>query len=172
MADDDDDDDDFAAMFADFESSGESLSLLSEKISNNLRAAAGLSGTTVVHEGDVDEGNITWEAPQQSGLQNPALPTTGAEEAEDALWAELAGDDDEDTPKMQLSENLLGGAKEAVKSMPTEALEETAAVFDKLAAHGKGFAVLDIQEFQQLMMKLAKDEQGKKLLKLLLSVAG
>ena len=93
-----------------------------------------------------------------------------AEGAEDSLWDELAPDDPDETAgsSTQMSANILGEAKEAVNTMDVEALSEAAEVFDKLAAHGKGFTVLDTQGFQELIMKLASDEKGKKLLKLLM----
>ena len=92
-----------------------------------------------------------------------------AEAAEDSLWDDLAPDDpDETSPSTNMSENILGDAKEAVNTMDVDALSEAAEVFDKLAAHGKGFTVLDMQGFQELMLKLSQDEKGKKLLKLLM----
>ena len=181
---DDEDDDDFAALFEDF--SGDEIAELSERISDNLRQSAGIAGKTTVHEGEGDEGRMTWEAPAWSGLGNETAPGAGigsaptapaatsggavasaAEEAEDSLWADLAPDG-EDAPTTAMSENILQ-AKQAVEMMAPDEAAQAADVFDKLAAHGKGFAVLDVEEFQSLLLKLATDERGKKLLRLLLS---
>ena len=61
-----------------------------------------------------------------------------AEAAEDSLWDDLAPDDpDETSPSTNMSENILGDAKEAVNTMDVDALSEAAEAFDKLAAHGK-----------------------------------
>ena len=154
----DDDDLDFAAAFEEFNMSPD-VAALSERISDNLRAQAGIGGRTIVHEGEADEGRITWEAPKASGIK------AAAEEAEELLWADLAP---EDGPGATVSENILQ-VREAVQSMEKEEAEETAILFDKLAAHGKGFTVLDLEEFQSLMLRLARDDRGRKLLQLLLS---
>ena len=91
-----------------------------------------------------------------------------AEAAEDSLWDDLAPDDpDETSPSTNMSENILGDAKEAVNTMDVDALSEAAEVFAKLAAHGKD-SPADMQGFQELMLKLSQDEKGKKLLKLLM----
>ena len=166
--DDDDDEDDFAAAFAEF-NENPALSELSERISNNLREQAGIGGSTVIHEGEGDEGRITWVAPESAGLHNAKAITNAAAEAEDSLWNDLAPDEDEgaSAPSPAISENILQ-AKAAVETMEREEAEETAILFEKLASHGKGFAVLDIQEFQELMLKLAKDPRGAKLLRVLL----
>ena len=113
-----------------------------------------------------------WEAPETSGIaaaDAEMARRSTAEAAEDSLWDDLAPDDpDETSPSTNMSENILGDAKEAVNTMDVDALSEAAEVFDKLAAHGKGFTVLDMQGFQELMLKLSQDEKGKKLLKLLM----
>lgn len=58
-----------------------------------------------MHKGDPDEGQITWVAPKFSGLNNSAaVAGTGAEsgshwyrdEADEDMWNELLGDDDDD----------------------------------------------------------------------------
>lgn len=154
----DDDDLDFAAAFEEFNMSPD-VAELSQHISDNLRAQAGIGGKTIVHEGEADEGRITWEAPMASGIK------AAAEEAEELLWADLAP---EEGPGATVSENMMQ-AREAVQSMEKEEAAETAILFDKLAAHGKGFTVLDLEEFQSLMLKLARDDRGRKLLQLLLS---
>ena len=128
-----DDDDDFDDLFAAFNEDPD-IALLSENISDNLREQAGIGGNTVVHEGEADEGRVTWVAPAVSGLN-------------------------------------VTQAAAAAASMSSDELAGTAEVFDKLAAHGKGFAVIDAQEFKTLLLKLADDEAGKQLLKQLMTKA-
>jgi len=76
MAEDEEDDDDFAQLFADFNVDDEDIkpedSIFIDQISENLREAAGLSEGDAVHKGDVDEGKITWEAPERAGIENQA----------------------------------------------------------------------------------------------------
>lgn len=165
----DDDDEDFADMFADFNESPD-VSELAERISDNLRAQAGIGGKTVVHEGEADEGRITWQAPARSGLHNARTPS---EEVEDSLWDELAPDDAApDGSATAISENILSDGKAAVEAMDRDEAAEVATLFDKLAAHGKGFALLDAEEFAKVLMALAKDERGQKLLRILMAKMG
>ena len=177
-----DDEDDFDELFAAFNDDPDIVEL-SERISNNLREQAGIGGNTIVHEGEADEGRVTWEAPEASGLgvadaEAAALQATraanadsAAEQAASSLWDELAPEDESSGPAIAMSENITQ-AKAAAASMSTEELTATADLFDKLAAHGKGFAVIDAQEFQSLLLKLADDEAGKRLLRLLLNRRG
>ena len=69
-------DDDFAQLFADFNIDDENIKPedcdFIDQISSNLREAAGLSEGAAVHAGDVDEGKITWVAPERSGIENLA----------------------------------------------------------------------------------------------------
>ena len=69
-----------------------------------------------------------------------------------------------------MSANLL--TTKTVDGMADDEAEHAAETFDRLVAHGKGFAVLDSQEFESLLLALAKDEKGAKLLQLLLSRRG
>ena len=172
----DDVDDDFADIFDDFNNDSE-VAPIAEQISSNLRAHLGLR-ERAVHEGESDEGRILWVAPKFSGLANSTATTQKAigayslEEAEDELWGELAP---EDGDTIQLSQNLRSdwdlkkeAATQALEMMGTEEAERAAECFDRLAAAGRGYVVIDVQEFQELLMKLSQDPGGRKLLELLL----
>jgi hypothetical protein len=124
---------------------------------------------------------LTWTAPVEAGLHNSSLASqfkrTEAEEVEHELWAELVEelDDQGKDELIQMSANLseewaakTADASEAISTMDEDAARETAEIFDRLAAHGTGHVVLDLQEFQSLLLKLAEDEKGSKLLGLLL----
>ena len=70
----DDEEDDFGDLFADFNMEDEDMEEedrdFIDSISDNLREAAGMGAGKVLHQGDVDEGLITWVAPEKSGLDN------------------------------------------------------------------------------------------------------
>ena len=171
----DDMDEDFASFFDDFNDDPETFADLSERLSDNLRAQVGIAGNSIVHEGEGDEGRVTWEAPAAPGLQNDRLPSSAAEVASDSLWAELADEDEDDggaDAGTAMSANIFTEAKQAAEDMDDEEASNTAALFDKFAAHGKGFAVIDRTAFQELVLQLTQDPKGQKLLKLLMSKKG
>lgn len=174
------DDEDFEALFDDFNSVS-ALANLAEQISSNLRTQVGLDAGAAVHEGEADEGMLTWTAPLESGLQNSSLASefkrSEAEEVENELWAELVEESDGQGKDglVQMSANLkeewaskTADASMAIRTMDDDEAMEAADIFDRLAAHGTGHVVLDVQEFQSLLLKLAEDEKGCKLLRLLL----
>jgi hypothetical protein len=175
---DSDDDDDFASLFEDFNDI--SAGNLALQISSNLRSQVGLETPSDL-AGNNEESLITWQAPKESGLQNSQMAAqfrrTSAEEMEEQLWAELVREDEEEGKKemSQLSSNLQGqwnskaaDATSAIQTMDDNEAKETADIFDRLAAHGSGHVVLDLQEFKDLLLKLAEDEKGRSLLNLLL----
>ena len=174
---DDEDDEDFAAIFDDFHDESEVLVPIAEQISQNLRVQMGLRDRAV-HEGESDEGRILWVPPKFSGLANStattqqAMGTYSLGDTEDELWSELAP---EDADAIQLSRNLQSewdakkeAATQALVEMSTEEAECAAECFDRLAAAGRGHVVLDVQEFQELLVTLSRDTGGRKLLELLL----
>ena len=69
---DEDSDDDFDELFADFNNDDDEVdeedSNFIEAISANLRESVGFKQGEVVHKGDVDEGLITWIAPESVGV--------------------------------------------------------------------------------------------------------
>ena len=107
------DEDDWDDLWADF---NDDAALESESISANLRMAAGLKAGAAVHAGDVDEGQINWEAPAFHGLGNSEkLNVVGRgwhrdDETED-MWAALAP---EVAEEMSISSNLLEAMEEQV----------------------------------------------------------
>ncbi|KAL3932546.1 MAG: hypothetical protein SGPRY_000657 [Prymnesium sp.] len=70
MADDDDDDED---LWADFDNDDDEVQVM---LSANLCTVAGVEEHTV-HEGDVDEGKVMWEAPSFAGLSNSQAVDSG-----------------------------------------------------------------------------------------------
>ena len=178
---DEDDDLDFADLFDDFNNADFDVA---QQISDNLRAQAGIAGETVLHQGEADEGRITWTAPTFSGLTNSTLVSEKAlgsynrDMAEDELWDDLAPDEAgsaEEVAVSNVSQNLSDNweaktseAEQAIKMMEEDEVKDAAECFDRLAAHGKGHVVLDVQEFQELLMKLSMDDKGRRLLELLL----
>ena len=73
MSDDESDDED---IFADFEDDDADDAALN--VSANLLETAGARGEDKpVHQGDVDEGRITWQAPTFNGLENSHDVTVG-----------------------------------------------------------------------------------------------
>ena len=179
----DDDDLDFADLFDDFNNADFDVA---QQISDNLRAQAGLAGdVTTIHQGDADEGKITWTAPTFSGLTNSAMVTEKGlgrfdrDAAEDDLWDDLAPDEagpaEAGAGTSNVSQNLTedwatktSEAEEAIQMMEEDEIKGAAECFERLASHGRGHVLLDVQEFQELLMKLSMDEKGRKLLELLL----
>lgn len=101
------------------------------------------------------------------------------EEAEQELWGDLAGSSsggaDDGVATENVSANLLvdlGDESqqfvETRDAMENEEAAQAAECFDRLASHGMGHVVLDLQEFQELLLKLAADPKGQKLLNILL----
>lgn len=70
MADDDDDDED---LWTDFDNDDDEVQVM---LSANLCTVAGVEEHTV-HEGDVDEGKVMWEAPSFAGLSNSQAVDSG-----------------------------------------------------------------------------------------------
>jgi len=68
-----DDEDDLDAMWDDL---GDGDDGFTANISGNLAEAVGAQAT-IVHKDDIDEGRVTWEAPQFHGLQNSNEVTVG-----------------------------------------------------------------------------------------------
>mmetsp|Transcript_59087 Transcript_59087/g.162065 ORF Transcript_59087/g.162065 Transcript_59087/m.162065 type:complete len:312 (+) Transcript_59087:153-1088(+) len=104
MGDSDEDDDD---MWDDFEKDD----VDTDYISANLLASVGMEANYVLHEGEPDEGLVTWVPPQFSGLDNSnAVDEEGVgwyrEDVEAELWAELSEDDEDEEGTSQLSSNL------------------------------------------------------------------
>lgn len=92
-------DEDFMALFEDF---GEDDGDVADNLSANLRQIVA-AGTVAppVHQGDVDEGQLTWEAPSFAGLANSNVVGAGQlgyktdrqAAVEDDLWGELGPED-------------------------------------------------------------------------------
>ena len=116
MSDDDDDDD----LFGDFEREDEQLEVAA--ISSNLLNDIGVEADHVVHQGDVDEGLITWVAPKFSGLENSNAVGASThwyrEEEDEKMWDALLEDEDETDEGMMLSENLLATTSEQTEGAP------------------------------------------------------
>lgn len=146
--DDDDDDDD---LFDDFEAANDDEQLKGLSISSNLLSDIGCSTESTIHQGDADEGRITWEAPAFHGLanSNAVKDSTGShwyrEEAEEELWNELLATDNDnsgDASCVHLSENLQGlfaapallGVQDVSNHSHTSALSNTLLHADNVVA--------------------------------------
>ena len=66
MSDDDDSDDD---LWADLDDEDETTITVSENLKDSVSAAAA-AAVPIIHQGDVDEGKVTWIAPSTNGLHN------------------------------------------------------------------------------------------------------